>query len=179
MKYTKTLGVERGDRVVWGRIRFCNSKWELLPEEARREDSRYRQITKRMRRVPPLYKMSASLRGDWGAVYAVATKVVRRCGGHQLDVLGYRGSDARLGVRFRQMGLHQILCSDPRFTTLHRGSSWLRVYRSAGMRDTIRNNTRSPNINMTLKQLPPIANGGLGFWNSDWFRDAYEMVYVK
>ena len=174
--YAKTLPVTDGKRIVWGAMLFGDKDWQQLPGPVGR-DTRWARMM-RMKMHGELIKMPPAWRGDWGAVYVIATRVVRALGGHSVGLTGYRSADSRFGHRLRRHGLASCLCVDPRIITMHYGRSWFQQQRNLDNMGKVRAFCRSPGVNISKTQLAVVANGGEAFWlpDSEWFRNAYDVV---
>ena len=172
--YAKTLDVLDGTKMVWGALLFSDKEWKQL-EGAEGRDNRWH-MALRYHVTDPLFEMPPAWRGDWGAVYVIATKVIREMGGHHIELVRYRSSDSRFGFRLRRFGLKTYLSVDPRMVTTHYGRSWFQQQRKLGNMDLVRSVCRSPNVNLSMTQLTRQANQGEAFWSSPWFDNAYETV---
>jgi len=175
--YVKTLDVADGKKVVWGALLFSDKEWKQL-EGAEGRDTRWHNAI-RQHIKEDLFELPSAWRGDWGAVYAIATSVIREMGGHHVELVRYRSSDSRFGFRLRRFGLKTYLSTDPRMVTTHWGRSWFQQQRKLGKMDLVRQVCRSPNVNVSPTQLTRQANGGTTFWTSSHFDGAYDTVLAS
>lgn len=174
--YVKRLGAEAGRGCYYGLLKFTDDQWRVLPGKTG-IDSRWREEFALAADGNGVVPMSQERRGEWGAVFAVATAAVRAIGGHNLDLLGYRGSDSCIGRRLLLHGLSSYFCIHPDIVTLHYGNSWFKQMKLAGDTEAIAARSMSPHVNMESGCIEVVANGGLDFWQSSAFDDTYEVVY--
>lgn len=104
-----------------------------------------------------------------GALYAVPREVVLDSGGHDMDFIGYRGCDNRLGARLH-LRLQSWFVGLPHMRFYHFGLSTYRQLKASGKEFTYEQ-WKLPD----LKTTPFEANGGRRFWESG-LEGLYEEV---
>ncbi len=162
--FSKTLKLDKPPRAYFGCQLFVDKEGNILSEDFR------------LKSIPPL-RDSIRLEGAraWGGVYVISTETIRRLGGHNLDFIYNRGLDARLGRRLELANVGIYFTKRPELTIKHLGLSWFRSLRNSGNEEEIDKYSVSP----SRPGSPPIqtiANGGLSYWTSSWFKDIYEEI---
>ena len=106
-----------------------------------------------------------------GAMYLAPVNILRKIGGHDMQYIGWRGCDSRLGVRLHKeaqcwfMGL-------PQMSFYHFGKSKYREMIDSGLPHTF-DEWKSPGYG--LDSWEHIANGGEEFWKNGlkgWYEEA-------
>jgi glycosyltransferase involved in cell wall biosynthesis len=106
----------------------------------------------------------------WGALWAAPLEVLRAIGGHNMEIAEFRGQDARLGSRLKQI-LPNYYVVHPAMSYWHRGKGWWWVREAKGEIEVLREETRSPSFGYTE---PVVVNGGEMLWKSDRLQCYYE-----
>jgi glycosyltransferase involved in cell wall biosynthesis len=126
---------------------------------------------------PGLSILPPSLGLTWGALWCAPLAAIRAVGGHDMEMLQYRGSDCRLGFCINKL-IPALFAMETPFTFVHDGLS---AYRDAlESRDPEKLNdymkiTCSPSLNGRFP-IKRICNGGAPFFANGALSEHYKEV---
>lgn len=106
-----------------------------------------------------------------GALWTAPLALLRRLGGHEMEHVGYRGCDSRLGVRL-QSEAQCWFVNMPQFAFFHLGKSKYRELKDSGEKYTY-DQWHAPGLDGY--QWEVTANGGERFWQ-DGLAGMYEEM---
>ena len=109
-----------------------------------------------------------------GAIWSCPTHLLREIGGHDMQFVGKRGCDARLGWRLGGRGVTQYLVSDPAMRFYHLGITQAMQHEKDGDAQWKYDTHAHPTY--TGHHHPIIANGGSEFWNPENFPIKYREI---
>jgi glycosyltransferase involved in cell wall biosynthesis len=116
-----------------------------------------------------MFKLPSRFLAEWGPLWTCRTETLRKTGGHSLQTAFYRGNDARLGFRIRQLVPTYFATRKPmRF--YHFGLPFKSTSPELAKPITRIGNPRG-------RPYPIEENGGLSFWSSGLLDGKYEEVY--
>jgi hypothetical protein len=106
-----------------------------------------------------------------GAIFAALTSTIRQIGGHDVANLGHHNQDTLLGYRLsRACTGGTYLAMSQTTTALHLGLTWhMQHHKDPAALRTAYGQTRPG---------PTIANGGLEYWKSDFWKSAYTVSHT-
>jgi len=148
--------------IIWARLRFVTADHSPLTDHPP-VDYRPTMAAKRHWPASPdgIFPLPSHWCVHWGAAYAVRQSEVLAIGGHDLQLAGYRNTDARLGGRLVRAGLTSYVTSKDEHAAEHLGTTHRAKARSTGPTSG-----------------PQIANGGLEYWTSEAYRQSYRELEV-
>jgi len=170
IEYVKSLKVQETNGVYYGSQLYIDPKTKEILEYDKRL-GRYGSVPffGRVKRIDKddLHEL--------GALVVFPTSLIRSIGGHEMENVGWRGNDARLGGRLKQV-TQTYFVTDIAMRFLHFGLSWHMQAHKENRHAEIRERTLSPNLGQC--ELTPIANGGEKFWTSGILDSLYHEQFV-
>lgn len=158
--FVKSRSIFMKSTVVYGQVEYHKEfKGDLLDEYDRRVN-----LFKEQHHLGEFIGIKP--RHCYGGIYACASEVIKKMGGHEL--VYQRSADMRFGVRLAKM-VNPYFCRHIAMRFHHLGLSWYKQMRKEGRMKEVIANVINPTIHSYT--IEPIVNGGMEFWNSDWFND--------
>jgi glycosyltransferase involved in cell wall biosynthesis len=154
--------------VVWAQLAFVDADHNRLPSHDGNDCRSWLAVKHHWQRHPGgLVQMPIREQVHWGAVFTLCARDLRKIGGHALDHCGWHNTDTRLGNRLARSGINSYLTTLPETSALHLGKTWYAQHAREPLAIRYSQGTTTG---------PRIANGGLAFWSSDWFKTAYREI---
>jgi glycosyltransferase involved in cell wall biosynthesis len=154
--------------VIWAQLAFVDADHNRLPSHDGNDCRSWLAVKHHWQRHPGgLVQMPIREQVHWGAVFTLCARDLRKIGGHALDHCGWHNTDTRLGNRLARSGINSYLTTLPETSALHLGKTWYAQHAREPLAIRYSQGTTTG---------PRIANGGLAFWSSDWFKTAYREI---